>query len=70
MFFNSLSLSVISDNRKFWKTVKPLFSNKENYGNKTKLVENEEIIDDDTKVAKELNNLFKTAVATLDIHVN
>ena len=70
MFFNSLNLSVISDNRKFWKTVKPLFSNKENYGNETKLVENEEIIDDDTKVAKELNNLFKTAVDTLDIHVN
>ena len=49
MFFNSLSLSVISDNRKFWKTVKPLFSNKGNYGNKIKLVENEEIIDDDRR---------------------
>ena len=70
MFFNSLNSSVISDNRKFWKTVKPLFSNKENYGNKIKLVENEEIIDDDTKVAEELNNFFKTAVASLDIHGN
>ena len=70
MFFNSLNLSVISDNRKFWKTVKPLFSNKGNYGNKIKLVENEEIIDDDTKVAEELNNFFKTAVASLDIHGN
>ena len=28
MFFNSLNPSVISDNRKFWKTVNPLFSNK------------------------------------------
>ena len=70
MFFNSLNPSVISDNRKFWKTVKPLFSNKGNYGNKIKLVENEEIIDDDTKVAEELNNFFKTAVASLDIHGN
>ena len=70
MFFNSLNSSVISDNRKFWKTVKPLFSNKGNYGNKIKLVENEEIIDDDTKVAEELNNFFKTAVASLDIHGN
>ena len=34
MFFNSLNSPVISNNRKFWKTVKPLFSNKENYGNK------------------------------------
>ena len=40
--------------------MKLLFSSKGSYGNKIKLVENEEIIDDDTKVAKELNNFFKT----------
>ena len=62
MFFNSLNSSVVSDNQKLWKTVKPLFSNKGNYGNKIKLVENEEIIDDDTKAAEQLNNFFKTAV--------
>ena len=66
MFFNSLNPSVISDNRKFWKTVKPLFPNKGNYGNKTKLVENEETIDDDTKVAEELNN-FSTPQRSLQI---
>ena len=70
MFFNSLNSSVISDNRKFWKTVKPLFSNKRNYGNKIKVAENEEIVDDDTKVAEELKNFFKTAVTSLDIHGN
>ena len=59
-FFNSLNPSVVSDNRKFWKTVKLLFSSKGSYGNKIKLVENEEIIDDDTKVAEELHNFFKT----------
>ena len=70
MFFNSLNPSVISDNRKFWKTVKPLFSNKGNYGNKIKLGENEEIIHDETKVAEELNTFFKTVVVSLDIHGN
>ena len=70
MFFNSLNPSVISGNRKFWKILKPFFSNKGNYGNKIELVENEEIIDDNTKVAEELNNFFKTAVASLDIHGN
>ena len=70
IIFNSLNSSVISDNRKFWKTVEPLFSNKGNYDNKIKLVENEEIIDDDTKVSEELNNFFKTAVASLNIHGN
>ena len=29
IIFNSLDSSVISDNRKFWKTVKSLFSSKE-----------------------------------------
>ena len=70
IFFNNLNPSVISDNRKFWKPIKPLFPNKGNYANKIKLVENEEIIDDDTKVAGELNNLFQTVVASLDIHGN
>ena len=70
IFFNSLILSVVSDNRKFSKIVKPLFSNKGNYGNKIKLVGNEEIIDDDTKVADELNNVFKTTVTSLDINGN
>ena len=54
----------------FWKIVKPLFSNKVNYGNRIKLVENKAIIYDETKVAEELNNFFKIAVASLDIHGN
>ena len=66
MFFNSLNTSVVSNNRKFWKTVKPLFPNKRNYGNKIRLVENEEIICDDTKVAEELNN-FSTPRRPLQI---
>ena len=38
--------------------MKPLSSNKGNYGNQIKLVENEEIIDDDVKVAEDLNNFL------------
>ena len=37
---------------------------------KKKLVENDEVTDDDTKFAEELNIFFKTAVASLDIHGN
>ena len=68
MFFNSLNPSVVSDIRKLCKTVKSLFSNTENYDNRIKLVENEEIIVDDTKVAEELRNFLKTAVAYLNIN--
>ena len=56
ILLNSLKLSVVLDNQKFWKTVKPLFKNKGNYVSKIKLVRNEGIIDDNTKVAEELNN--------------
>ena len=55
---------------KVLENCKTSFSNKGNYGNKIKLLENEEIIDDDTKVAEELNIFFKTAVVSLDIHGN
>ena len=58
MFFNSLNSSVISDNQKFWKTVKPLFSNRGSYGNKIKLVENEEIIDDDRRTKQFFKNCY------------
>ena len=34
------------------------------------MVENEEIMDDDTKVAEELNNFFKTVLASLDVQGN
>ena len=54
----------------FWKNVKSLFSNKGNYESKKKLVEKEEIIDDDTKIEEELNNFFKNTVASLNIQEN
>ena len=34
------------------------------------MVEKEEIIDDDIKIAEELNNFFKNAVASLNIQEN
>lgn len=59
-YYNNLNVKQdITDNKTFWKTIKPLFSSKVNYGNKIKLVDYEEIIDDDAKVAEELNNVFK-----------
>ena len=43
-FFNSLNTSFVNDNKLFWKTVKPSFSNKGSFGNKIKLVENDELL--------------------------
>ena len=68
IFFDNLKPSIISDNRKIWKKIKTLFSNKGNFGNKIKLVEGGEIIDEDADIAEEVNNFFKNAVASLNIH--
>ena len=32
-YFNNLSFKINTDTKKFWKTVKPLFSNKSNTAN-------------------------------------
>ena len=58
------------DNKLFWKTIKPFFSNKGSSGSNIKLVEKDEILQDDQKIAEELNTFFKNAVSTLDINEN
>ena len=69
-FFNNLNTSFVNDNKLFWKTVKPFFSSKGSFGNKIKLVENDKVWHDDSKIAEEMNNFFKNAVSTLNIKEN
>ena len=57
----------MSDNKLFWKTVKPFFSNKGSHRGNIKLVEGDKLLQDDSEVAEELNNFFKEAVSTLDV---
>ena len=66
-FFNSPNTSFVNDNKLFWKTVKPFFSNKGSFGNKIKLAENDELLQDDKTIPEEMNDFFKNAVLTLDI---
>ena len=68
-FFNSLNPSFVKDNKLFWKTVKPLFSNKGERGSNIQLVEDNELLQDDQKIADELNS-FKNAVSNLNINEN
>ena len=48
----------------------PFFSSKGSSGSNIKLVEKDEILQDDKKMAEELNIFFKNAVSTLDINEN
>ena len=46
------------------------FSDKGNLRSQIKLIENDELIQNDDKVAETLNTFFKNAVSTLDINEN
>ena len=63
-----MDLRNITDNRKFWKTIKPLFSEKHFSNNKIILVDEGEIISDNQKVAETFNIYFANAVKNLDIN--
>ena len=69
-FFNKLDISFVPDNKLFWKTVKPFFSNNGSHRGNIKLVEGDKLLQDDSEVAEELNNFFKEAVSTVDVNEN
>ena len=69
-FFNDLNQSFVTDNKLFWKTTKPFFSNKRNYKLQIKLVEEDEVLEKDHLIAKELKKFFKNAVSTINIKEN
>ena len=69
-YYNNLDVKLITDNKKFWKTVKPLFSDKIKTQNKIVLVENDDVISDDRQIAEIFNNYFVTVTETLGIAEN
>ena len=69
-YYSNLDPTKICDNKKFWNTVKPLFSEKSIKNSNITLIEDNEIINDDLAVAHKLNDFFSTAVSKLDIKVN
>ena len=64
-FFANINISSITDNKKFWKTVKPLFSDKISHKETINLVENDTVLRDDQVVADTFNNYFKNIVKNL-----
>ena len=62
------TLSLFERKKSFWKTSKPLFSEKSsNCSQKIILVENEVIIDDETEISNLLNTYFVNIIDTLPI---
>ena len=66
-FYENLNVNFVSDNKKFWKQIKPFFSDKNQSYNKITLVEKNEIISDPVKCAEIMNNFFSDSVRELGI---
>ena len=57
-YYSRLDPSKITDNNNFWKLVKPLFCDKNMTCDRITLVEQGEILQDETAVAEKLNDFF------------
>ena len=65
--FEKLSIKEIGDNKTFWKTVRPYFSDKDNKSSKITLVENNIIIADEKRVAELMNRCFISITKKLNL---
>ena len=66
-FYSDLKLNKITDNKQFWKTIKPLLSDKCTQSSTISLVDNNDVISDDSELAKTFNSYFEKAVTNLGI---
>ena len=66
-FFGKLDHNVVYDNRKFWKTVGPLFSEKAFHKESIILNNNNKIISNNEELAEIFNKHFSKIVENLDI---
>ena len=64
-YFGNLDLNKITDNKKFWSTIKPFFSNGSGHSGKITLVEGKEILTEDKEIADTFSNFFLDAVSSL-----
>ena len=55
-YFNKIEVKNVTDNKKFWKTIRPKFSNKCKTANAIVLVEDEKILQDEKAIANTFNN--------------
>ena len=71
-YYGNLNVSQICDNKKFWQTVKPLFSEKalSSHANGISLVEGENVISNDEQLTEIFNEFFSNAVKNLDISLH
>ena len=66
-FFETLNTNEITDNRKFWKTVKPFFTDKCKTTNNIILTEKNETLNDNKKISNTFNEYFTNITKGLNL---
>ena len=69
-FYSELDIKNITDNKLFWKTMKPFLSDKCSQASKISLVQKGNVISDDQELVRTFNSFFETAVESLGIKEN
>ena len=66
-YYEKLDLNKFTDNKEFWKTIKPFLSDKVTTFSKISLIDNNEVISEEPKIASMFSNFFENAVNSLGI---
>ena len=66
-YYSDLNLGDLTDNRKFWKTVKPVFSNEIQTTSSITLIEDGKMITEDLQIAEIFNHYFTNIKESLGI---
>ncbi len=66
-YYRNLDLGDLTDNRKFWKTVKPVFSNEVQINSSVTLIEDGKMITEDSEIAEIFSNYFANITESLGI---
>ena len=66
-YYGNLDTNKITDNKTFWKTVKPLFSNKTVNSDQITLIKNDIIISENKDIAEIFNKFFANIIQDLNI---
>ena len=61
-YYTNLDIKKVTDNRKFWSTLKPCFSDKSIFKKNITLIEKDIIISEDVEVAEIMNTFFSESV--------
>ena len=66
-YYSNLNHKQVTDNKNFWKTFKPFFTDKGVNNEKVTVIENGETLSKNEEIAENLNNIFSDIITILKL---